>query len=113
MSKPTLEEIVSWSELPNISVLDVPIIPAFYDDIANCISKWQNVARKSEVDPDEIDEDCSKRKDKIVRFLTTWKSKKANNATYKELATILWDSDYANDATYLCDLFKSKLVLCC
>ena len=113
MSKPSLGEIISWSGIPNISVLDVPILSAYYDDIADCISEWKSVARKCEVDTDKIDADSSsKTKDKIVQFLTTWKLRKSNNATFKVLATILWDSDYADDARKLCDLFKSKLALC-
>ena len=110
MSKTSLEEIVSWSGIPNISVLDVPILSAYYDDIADCISEWTSVARKCEVDTDTIDADSSSEtKDKIVQFMTTWKLRKSNNATFKVLATVLWDSDYADDARKLCDLFKSKL----
>ena len=110
MSKPSLEEILRQRGIPNISVLNVAIVPTYYDDIAACISDWKCVARKCEVDTDEIDEECSRRKAKVVRFLTTWKLQKSNNATYKELATILWDSDYADDTTKLCDLFKSKFI---
>ena len=108
MSKPSLREIISRCGIPDASILDVEILSRHYDVIADCISEWKCVARKLEITTDEIDEDYSKTKEKIVQFLTKWKSRKAMHATYKELARILWESDYAEDARKLCDVVKSE-----
>ena len=111
MSKPSIEELVTHCDLPGISILDVEIVEKFYDDIVKCLSDWECVARKFEIDTREIDESYPKSKDRKVRFLIEWKSRNSVNATYKELVTSLWKSDLTNDARNICEVYKSESLI--
>ncbi len=108
MSKPSIEQVIAHCDLPGVSCLDVEIHEKYFDDIVKYLSEWESLARKFEIDVCEINESCSKVREKRILFLKAWKSKNSVNATYKELVTNLWKSDDTEAAKNICQVYKSK-----